>query len=165
MQVVNDHIAADICVRSPAQVLMAQEVDERFIETLRNPAGSDEAWSWPHPVNIQHTPMAVGSGDSADYEKRYTNMAPWHVVAGKEGDGSKASTLIIAARSSRAKSSTSVEWRKMYHREYKDEGNIKKGISRIVTAQVEWLRPMNGDAAEQFVNVHFHHSVAKQDFQ
>ena len=58
-----------------------------------------------------------------------------------------------------------VEWNKMFHRDYTMKEKIRKAYSRILTAQVEWEKPMNGDAAEQFVNVHFHHSVAKQDLQ
>ena len=109
LQVVSDHIAADVCVRNPAQVLIAQEVDWRFIETLSNPAGSEEASSRPHTVNIRYSPTAVGTDNSADYEKRYANLKPWHVATGEEGWGSEATTLIIAAHSEKAKSSTMVE--------------------------------------------------------
>ena len=35
LKLVNDHIAADLIARNPAQVLIAQEVDPHFIECLR----------------------------------------------------------------------------------------------------------------------------------
>lgn len=160
-QIVNDHIAADLIVRNPAQVLLAQEVDERFIEALRHPAESQEAQTAPHAVVGQGTPAVAGQG--RNYNDRPVNMREWHVAAGTEGTGSAATSLIVAARSTRAKSSTVVEWNKLFHREYKKGGRTHFAYSRVLTAQVEWHEAMHGRMATQVANVHFHHLAAKKE--
>ena len=43
LQVINDHIGADLIARNAAQVMMAQEVDQQFIDALRSPTSSREA--------------------------------------------------------------------------------------------------------------------------
>ena len=160
-QTVNDHIAADLVARNPAQVLMAQEVDAAFVDTLKAPAQSTEAKSAPFPVPSQAAPAVAGSG--RNYADRPVNLEPWHVACGTEGTGSISSTLIVAARSTLAHSSTVVEWTKLFHRDYYKGGTLHLAYSRILTAQIEWKRPMHGRRAMQMMNVHFHNLVAKKE--
>ena len=160
LAVINDHIAADLIARNPAQILIAQEVDEKFIAALLDPESSSEARSAPHPVAGQNTPTVVGS--SRNYDERPQCLKKWHVAKGSEGDGSQASTLIVAARSSLAKSSTVVEWQKMFHSSYKIRGRTSLSYSRILVAQVEWQTPMWGLTNVQILNLHCHHMVAKK---
>ena len=51
----------------------------------------------------------------------------------------------------------------MFHREYKKNGNIHLAYSWILCAQVERWKPMHGETAVQFLNVHFHHLAATKD--
>ena len=154
-QVVNDHIAADLVARNPAQILLAQEVDPEFVETLLRPAESEAANSAPHPVSEEITPTVVGNS----FDQRYVNMTPWHVAVQGKDEGS----LIIAARSSRAESCWAVEKAHLFHREYKKKGKTRMVYSDILVAQVKWHKPMHGEYTLQILNVHFHHLVAKQD--
>ena len=161
LQLVNDHIAADLVVRNPAQILLAQEVDNKFIETLQDPMNSSEAQSTPMEVAGQDTPAVAGMG--ANYRDRAVNFTPWHVAVDPNDDGRQAASLIVAARSSRAKASTVVEINCMLHREYTRRGKKHMTYSRLLVAQVEWLTPMHGQDAVQILNVHFHHMAAKKD--
>ena len=162
LAVINDHIGADLIARNPAQILIAQEVDPRFIAALRDPGSSSEAQSAPHWVEGQDTPTVVGDGKGRNYAERPRNLKQWHVAEGSEGDGSEASTLIVAARSPLAKSSTVVEWQKMFHCRYKNRGREHKSYSRILVAQVEWAAPMWGLRNVQILNLHCHNMVAKK---
>ena len=162
LAVINDHIAADLIARNPAQILIAQEVDQQFIKALRDPESSKEAKSAPHWVEGQDTPTVVGDGKGRNYAERPQNLKQWHVAVGSEGDGSEASTLIVAARSPLAKSSTVVEWQKMFHTRYRHGGTERKSYSRILVAQVEWAAPMWGLKNVQILNLHCHHMLAKK---
>ena len=165
LQIVNDHLGADLIARNAAQVLIAQEVDPMFIAALRDPERSREAKSAPHPVAGEDTPTVVGDGQGRNYNERFVNLTPWHVAVGTEGTSSEASTLIVAARSSVAKSSTVVEWRKLFHCMYQKKGKKHLAYSRILCAQVEWRSPVHGYRATQFLNLHFHNLVAKKELR
>ena len=162
LAVINDHIAADLIARNPAQILIAQEVDQQFIKALRDPESSKEAKSAPHVVKGQDTPTVVGEGKGRNYNERPRNLNQWHVATGTEGDGSEASTLIVAARSPLAISCTRVEWQKKFHCTYKKGGKEHNCYSRILVAQVEWAAPLWGLKNVQILNLHFHHLVAKK---
>ena len=162
LAVINNHIAADLIARNPAQILIAQEVDQQFIKALRDPESSQEAKSEPHWVEGQDTPTVVGEGKGRNYAERPLNLKQWHVAAGSEGDGSDASTLIVAARSPLAKSCTVLEWQKMFHQRYRNRGKERKSYSRILVAQVEWAKPMWGLKNVQMLNLHCHNMVAKK---
>ena len=159
LQVVNNHIAADLIARNPAQVLLAQEVDRTFIDHLLDPRSSSEVRSRPMKVGGRDSPAAAGNY----YEDRETNMHPWVVAVAPEDNGTNSAALIVAARTTRAKASTVVELNRMFHREYKRKGKTHLTYSRLLVAQVEWKRPMHGQQAVQFLNVHFHHMAAKKD--
>ena len=157
-KLVNDHIAADLVARNPAQILLAQEVDSQFVETLLDPWNSRACQSRPMEVDGQDSPAAAGKG--ANYADREVNFEPWHVAVDPQDDAG----VIVAARSSRAKSSTVVEIDRMFHREYKaSRGRTHLAYSRLLVAQVEWWKPMHGQDAVQILNVHFHHLAAKKD--
>ena len=162
MAVINDHIAADLIARNPAQILIAQEVDQTFIKALRDPESSKEARSAPHPVAGEDTPTVVGDGKGRNYAERPQNLKQWHVAEGSEGDDSQATTLIVAARSPLAKSSTVVEWQKMFHDRYMKRRKTCLAYSRILVAQVEWQVPMWGLSNVQILNLHCHNMVAKK---
>ena len=162
-QVVNDHIAADLIARNAAQILIAQEVDPQFVAALLAPASSAEARSAPQPIASQTSPTSVG--ESRNYHERPVNLTPWTVAQhDAEGDESEAASLLIAARSSVAESSTVVEWHKMYHNTYKRKGREHYCYSRMLTAQIAFRQRMHGRTHMQFMNVHFHHMVAKKAF-
>ena len=164
-QVINDHIAADLIARNAAQIMMAQEVDQQFIQALLDPSSSAEAQSAPARIEGQSSPTIVGKGQGSTYAERPVNLAPWYVALhDAEGDESQASTLLIAARSTFAKSSTAVEWHKMYHNSYKRNGKSHLCYSRMLTAQIEFKKKVHGRSHLQFLNVHFHHMVAKKAF-
>ena len=165
LQVINDHIGADLIARNAAQVMMAQEVDQQFIDALRSPTSSREAMSAPHVVVGQDTPTVVGFRQGRNYSERPVNLKPWFVIEGAEGEDSRATTLIIAARSTLAQSSTMVEWNKMFHTQYKRAGKTSKAYSRLLSAAVQWRRPMHGQDTTVFLNVHFHHMAAKKDLR
>ena len=137
--------------------MIAQEVDEQFIKALRDPESSKEAKSAPHVVKGQDTPTVVGEGKGRNYNERPRNLNQWHVI-----HESGVSTLIVAARSPLAKSSTVVEWQKMFHCTYKKGGKEHNCYSRILVAQVEWAAPMWGLKNVQILNLHFHNMVAKK---
>ena len=165
MQLINDHLGADLIARNAAQILIAQEVDPKFIASLREPGSSREATSAPQKVAGQDTPAVVGYRQGRHFHERPVNLSPWHVAEASEGSGSEASTLIIAARSSLAKSSTVVEWQKLFHCDYKRNGKTHLAYSRILCAQVVWNAPMHGREAVQILNVHFHNLVAKKELR
>ena len=142
--------------------MIAQEVDPAFIKALRDPSSSREAKSAPHHVMGQETPTVVGSGQGRNYNERPANLKPWHVAEADEGPGSEASTLIVAARSSLALSSTMVEWHKLFHCQYKKKGKLAMAYSRVLCAQINWRKPMHGQTSVQFLNVHFHNLPAKK---
>ena len=161
LQYVNNHIAADLIARNPAQVLLAQEVDRRFIDTLQDPRHSEEARSAPMAVEGQSS--SAVAGEAQNFADREVNLHPWVVAVAPEDDGTNSASLIVAARSTRAEASTVVEVNRMFHREYKRRGRTHLTYSRMLVAQVEWKRPMHGQRAVQFLNVHFHHMAAKKD--
>ena len=163
LTVINNHIAADLIVRNAAQVIVAQEVDDRFIAALLEPQLSREAMSAPHPVPEQPSPTVVGASGACDYADRPANLSPWCVASGAEGHGSESTTLIIAARSTVAKSSKVVEWNKMFHCMYTNKQRQSMAYSRLLIAQVEWIKPMHGRASHIFLNAHLHNLVAKQE--
>ena len=165
LRVINDHIGADLIARNAAQVMMAQEVDQQFIEALRDPTSSPEAMSAPHVVVGQDTPTVVGFRQGRNYSERPVNLMPWFVIEGAEGEDSRATTLIIAARSTLAQSSTMVEWNKIFHTQYKRAGKFSKAYSRLLSAAIQWRRPMHGQDTTVFLNVHFHHMAAKKDLR
>ena len=136
-EAVNNHLAADLIARNPAQVVIAQEVDHPFIDTMRDPANSVAALSKPQPVEGQGTPTVVGQGQGRNYDERPTNMTPWHVAYDDTEDPRPTNTLIVAARSSLANASTVLEYNLMFHREYKKKGKTHLAYSRILCAQVE----------------------------
>ena len=164
LQVVNNHIAADLVARNPAQVILAQEVDRDFVKTLGDPEGSKEATSAVHPVEGQTTPSVVGEGKGRNYGEREMDLRPWHVCAPTEGQsGLSQSTLIIAARSTLASSIATLDWQKIFHRDYKRKGKFHVAYSRLLTAQIVWHQPRHGYKTMQLLNVHLHHLVAKKD--
>ena len=164
-QVINDHIAADLIARNAAQIMMAQEVDKQFIQALLDPSSSAEAQSAPARIEGQTSPTIVGKGQGSTYAERPVNLEPWCVALhAAEGDESDASTLVTAARSTFAVSSTAVEWHKMYHNSYKRHGKSHLCYSRMLTAQIEFRNKVHGRSHLQFLNVHFHHMVAKKAF-
>ena len=162
-QVVNDHIAADVIARNAAQIMLAQEVDAKFVEALLDPASSAEAQSAPQAIASQTSPTSVGQ--SRNYVERPANLDPWTVAQHDgEGDESEAASLLIAAKSSVALSSTAVEWNKMSNGSYRRNGRDHYCYSRLFTAQIAFRNRMHGRSNMQFMNVHFHHMVAKKAF-
>ena len=159
-QWLNEHIAADIVARCPAQVLIAQEVDEEFVRALKEPRSSREAQSTPRPaIHVR----GVEQGKGVNYEERVMNLTPWHVAFGDEGEGSDSPSLLIAARSSLARACRQVTWEKIYHRAYKYRKKDRRAYSRLLTAQIEWERLMHGRRTVGIMNIHFHHKVAKKE--
>ena len=61
-QAVNDHIAADLVARAPAQILIAQEVDPKFVRTLRSPSTSAEAKASPWAAVQTSSPAVAVTG-------------------------------------------------------------------------------------------------------
>ena len=116
-QALNNHIASDLVARSPAQIVLAQEVDPQFIRTLEDPRASAEAMAQPCSTAQASSSAAAGKGKL--FEERAQDLTAWHVAAGNEGQGSDSKGLIIAAREGRCTASTIVEENKMFHREYR----------------------------------------------
>ena len=114
----NNHSASDLVARSPAQIVLAQEVDPKLIRTLEDPSASAEAKARPWRTAQASSPAVAGKGKP--FEERAQDLTTWHVAAGDEGQGSNAKGLIIAAREGRATASTMVEHNKMFHREYRN---------------------------------------------
>ena len=63
----------------------AQEVDPKFIASLREPGSSREATSAPQKVAGQDTPAVVGYRQGRHFHERPVNLSPWHVAEASEG--------------------------------------------------------------------------------
>ena len=158
LQEVNDHIAADVVARCPAQIILAQEVDGTFVETLRDPRQSAEARS--RPMASVDAPAVAGRGGLDD---RKEDLQPW-LVAVETDARDAAKGLIVAAKASRAQASTVLEVNTLFHREYKKNRKTCLAYSHLLAAQIAWLpgSKMHGLEAVQFLNVHFHNLAAKK---
>ena len=148
---ITQHLYHDIILRNPAQVLVAQEVDDAFAELLKNPRSQRQA-----PI-----PPA-----SALAERNAITDA-WLVLRGDEGPGSQGKSLLVAARKSLCRTLTLRHWEKRFDGVFKRRQNGKnvesKAYTRLMIADIQWNKKMYGRTVTSIANVHFHHKTAKKD--
>ena len=105
-----EHIAEDVVLQCPANILCAQDVRWEFIGVLRGPARG-----------YQKKPQWIPKADAAAVAARaqaLRNATPWHVCHGNEfGD----KTCIVAVKASVATEVQLLEWRKIPNGKYKDK--------------------------------------------
>ena len=148
---IEQHLYHDIILRNPAQVLVAQEVDEAFAELLTNPTSGKFGPIAPASALAERSPVTDG----------------WLVLRGDEGPGSEGKSLLMAARKSLCQTLTLRHWEKHHDGSSKNRSNGKVRTSiaytRLMVADIHWKKPMYGRSMTSIANVHFHHKTAKKD--
>ena len=148
---ITEHLYHDIILRNPAQVLVAQEVDDAFAELLKNPTSQRRA------------PIPPASA----LAERNAITDEWLVLRGDEGTGSQGKSLLMAARKSLCRTLTLRHWEKRFDGVFKRRQNGKnvesKAYTRLMIADIQWNKKMYGRTVTSIANVHFHHKTAKKD--
>jgi hypothetical protein len=153
MDLVNTHLYHDLVLRNPAQVLVAQEVDEAFAALLKDPKSK------------RFGPLPPSSA----LAERDAISDHWMVLRGDEGTGSDGKSLLIAARKSLCKELQLKRWEKRFDARYRARsGNSankreSKAYTRLMVANVVWNQRMYGRWSTCIANVHLHHKTAKKD--
>jgi hypothetical protein len=148
---IEKHLYHDIILRNPAQVLVAQEVDDAFAELLKNPTSQRCGPIAPSSALAERSPVTDG----------------WLVLRGDEGPGSEGKSLLIAARRSLCRTLTLRHWEKHFDGRFKARSNGRskesKAYTRLMVADIHWHKLMYGRTMTCIANVHFHHKTAKKD--
>jgi len=152
MDLVNTHLYHDLVLRNPAQVLVAQEVDDDFAALLKD------------PKSRRFAPLPPSSA----LAERDASSDPWMVLRGDEGPGSDGKSLLIAGRKSLCKELQLRRWEKRFDAKYRARGGSNgkresKAYTRLMVANVIWNQRMYGRWSTCIANVHLHHKTAKKD--
>ena len=152
MDLVNTHLYHDLVLRNPAQVLVAQEVDEDFARLLED------------PTSQRFGPVPPSSA----LAERDASGDHWLVLRGDEGPGSEGKSLLIAGRKSLCKELRLRRWEKRFDGKYRARGGSNgkresKAYTRFMVADVVWRKRMYGRWSTCIANVHLHHKTAKKD--
>ncbi len=165
-----DHVLQDVCFTNPCQVICAQEVEPEFVKALleggvRDPAGRRQAGEVPWERSRMHP-------------ERCWKQGSWLVVKGEEFG----KTNIIAAKPSRFKDIKLLEWHKNMDQEYTVKARPSKSrrgrgdsepqpprptrqavaFSRVLVAELFFVKPWCGRDSIKIMNVHMHHLTAKK---
>jgi hypothetical protein len=137
-----EHIAKDVAVTNPCQIILAQEVDAEFIQLLQSTethrhvpilavasAGSSSSGPVAAGVSSSSSSPAVAGADSDRWMIAGVTggsgdpYAGWHVVRGEE----EGPTCIVAGKRSMFKSITRLEWHRTSGGAYKTKSRKTKG--------------------------------------
>ena len=163
-QGLREHINCDVISRNPCSIIVAAEVNDKFIHSLLDPSQCELARSSPLPVRGQDEPAVAGKG--ANYVDRRADLSAWHVATSRNfGTANRGNgALVIAAKSTLATGCTLLQKEIMRHADHKNKkGGCNKAYSRMLCAEVHWRKRMAGQTSVRVINVHMYRSVAKQE--
>jgi hypothetical protein len=184
------HIEQDVAVNNPCQIILAQEVDPRFIDLLSTTAtkrhvpfpavaGAGSSSSGPAVAGAGSSssgPTAAGvASSSSTSEAAGVDSSSWMTVEVKGGlddplagwhvvcGEEEGATCIVAGKRSMFKSITRLQWHLASGGTYKSKGRTRKAIqawSRVLVAELEFWRPCAGFEKLRVASVHMHRMPA-----
>ncbi len=158
------HVLRDVCFTNPCQVICAQEVDPEFVAALvRGGVLDPEGRVQDGEAALEESRMHPG---------RKWRQGSWLVVAGEEGG----KTNVIAAKPSRFSTVEVLEWHKSADETYHVKNRRRRGrgdapprqavaFSRVLVAELFFVKPWCGRDSVKIMNVHMHHRTAKKSLR
>ena len=177
----SQHIINDVIKKNPCHIVVAQEVDAKTAQSMRDMINPESRPSLRAPAIAGQASSSSGASSSAvpaiaglssSAAASATAEQPmWIVVVGDASDSVK--TNLVAARSTYAKDIKVLEWHKTHDGSYKGKLSKKQranlnhakrmvdAISRILVVEVTLKQPWAGRTKITIANVHLHYMTAK----